>query len=109
MKQYVNRIFRLGSDESIVRHIWDICDTKLSLSNQWYTRKKHYDSKNYEIITTTVDYSEINDNIIEPPLYESPRNIKKRMKNTIKIDPIIQIPEKNDDEIVNNIIDLLTK
>ena len=84
MKQYINRIFRLGSDESIVRHIWDICDNKLSCNSQWYTRKKHYDSKNYDIITTNINYTDIQDDIEEAPFYESPRNTKKRNKPIVK-------------------------
>ena len=48
MKQYINRIFRLGSDATIKRHIWDICDMKTKLSNQWNTRKRYYKSKDYE-------------------------------------------------------------
>lgn len=50
MKQYINRIFRLGSDASIMRHIYDICDMKISLGGQWSTRKKYYLSKNYKIV-----------------------------------------------------------
>jgi hypothetical protein len=65
MKQYINRIFRLGSDITIQRHIWDICDMKLSLASQWYVRKKHYDSKGYEIVPKRVHYTEIEDEIIE--------------------------------------------
>lgn len=58
MKQYINRIFRLGSDETIERHIWDICDMKLKLSNQWSTRKKYYDSKEYTIVSEKIKYNE---------------------------------------------------
>lgn len=58
MKQYINRIFRLGSDATITRHIWDICDMKLKLSNQWNTRKKYYDSKGYTITSEKIKYNE---------------------------------------------------
>jgi hypothetical protein len=59
MKQYINRIFRLGSDTSIKRHIWDICDMKLKLSNQWSTRLEHYKSKDYTITTEKIKYSDV--------------------------------------------------
>jgi hypothetical protein len=58
MKQYINRIFRLGSDMTVTRHIWDICDMKLKLSNQWNVRKKYYDSKNYMIDSEKIKYNE---------------------------------------------------
>lgn len=58
MKQYIKRIFRLGSDASIVRHIYDIIDSKTVLKNQWYTRKKYYDSQNFEIEEDTDDINE---------------------------------------------------
>lgn len=59
MKQYINRIFRLGSDTSIKRHIYDICDMKLKLSNQWATRSIHYKSKNYSISAKKIKYSDV--------------------------------------------------
>lgn len=59
MKQYINRIFRLGSDTTIKRHIYDICDMKLKLSNQWSTRVQHYKSKNYPITTKKIKYSDV--------------------------------------------------
>ncbi len=59
MKQYINRIFRLGSDATIKRHIWDICDMKLKLSNQWSTRVAHYNSKKYTITTKKIKYSDV--------------------------------------------------
>ncbi len=59
MKQYINRIFRLGSDATITRHIWDICDMKLKLSNQWSHRVLHYKSKNYKIANTKIKYSDV--------------------------------------------------
>ena len=58
MKQYINRIFRLGSDATIQRHIWDICDMRINLSNQWSTRKIYYDTKNYKIVKSAVRYED---------------------------------------------------
>jgi len=65
MKQYINRIFRLGSDASIKRHIWDICDSKTKFNNLWRHRDAYYQTKNYNIIKTTIDYIEYNKDIIE--------------------------------------------
>jgi len=49
MKQYIKRIFRLGSDTTIKRHIYDIVDMKTTLKNQWYVRNKYYKDKNFDI------------------------------------------------------------
>lgn len=62
MAQYINRIFRLGSDQSIERHIWDICDMKISLASQWATRKMYYLDKGYPIIERKVSHTKNNDN-----------------------------------------------
>jgi hypothetical protein len=58
MKQYINRIFRLGSNATIKRHIWDICDMKTKLSNQWSVRNKYYTSKGYEITCQKAKYQD---------------------------------------------------
>lgn len=50
-EQYINRVFRLGSDSTITREIIDIVDMRLFIKNQWYKRKQHYNSKNYKINT----------------------------------------------------------
>ncbi len=49
MKQYINRIFRLSSDSSITRHIYDIVDSKTGVSKQWRSRKKYYDAREFTI------------------------------------------------------------
>jgi len=54
MKQYIGRIFRLGSDMNVTRHIWDICDENTMLSRQYYTRKKYYDEKGFSIETVSL-------------------------------------------------------
>lgn len=59
MKQYIKRIFRLGSDMSITRHIYDIVDMKTTLKNQWNVRKKYYNSQNFEIIDTKHDSNKL--------------------------------------------------
>ncbi len=59
MKQYINRIFRLGSDMKIRRHIYDICDMRLKFGRQWCTRKTYYTTKKYEIEETKIKYPDI--------------------------------------------------
>lgn len=59
MKQYIGRIFRLGSDATITRQIYDIVDMKISLKNQWSTRKKYYNENNFEINQTKILYSDL--------------------------------------------------
>jgi superfamily II DNA or RNA helicase len=46
-RQTINRIFRLGSDYSIVRQIVDIVDWKTSLKNQFYERDEYYKSQGF--------------------------------------------------------------
>ena len=48
-RQYINRIFRIGSDYNIKRIIIDIVDWSTVFKSQWYTRKKYYDEKQYPI------------------------------------------------------------
>lgn len=58
-KQYINRIFRLGSNYNIKRKIIDVVDWHTCAKSQWYIRKKYYLSKKYPIIETTISYSDI--------------------------------------------------
>lgn len=58
-KQYINRIFRLGSDHTITREIIDIVDWSTTLKSQWYWRKKYYVSKEYPIDVTDVKWNEL--------------------------------------------------
>lgn len=55
-KQYINRIFRLGSNYDITRKIVDIVDVMTPMKSQYYNRKKHYDDKKYPIIKDKVSY-----------------------------------------------------
>lgn len=59
MKQTIGRILRLGSDASINRLIYDICDMKLLLKNQWSVRNKYYKSKLFTIETIVKHYTDI--------------------------------------------------
>ena len=57
-KQYIGRIFRLGSDYSIVRKIIDIVDWDTTLKSQWYARKKFYIEKEYPITIKEIKWSD---------------------------------------------------
>lgn len=54
MKQYVGRIFRLGSDNTIQRQIYDIVDSCTTLKNQWSSRHRYYKACEYPV--EVVDY-----------------------------------------------------
>ncbi len=58
-RQTINRIFRLGSDYSIVRQIVDIVDWKTSLKNQWYERNEYYKSQNFTYETRIVTAEDV--------------------------------------------------
>jgi hypothetical protein len=72
MRQYINRIFRLGSDPTITREIWDICDMKTRIASQWRVRKLYYESKKYKIIERTVKYETIDTYITAPTSQPNP-------------------------------------
>jgi superfamily II DNA or RNA helicase len=50
MEQYIKRVFRLGSDESIERHIYDIVDYCTPLKSQWSSRGKYYKEEKFTIV-----------------------------------------------------------
>lgn len=54
MTQIINRVFRLGSDQSIKRIIIDIVDAKLPIKNQVRERVKAYQERGCEIIKSKV-------------------------------------------------------
>lgn len=58
-RQIINRIFRLGSDYSIVRQIVDIVDWNTPVKNQWYIRKKYYSSQAFTITPKEVKALEV--------------------------------------------------
>jgi superfamily II DNA or RNA helicase len=95
MKQYVGRIFRLGSDATVERHIYDICDMKLKCSNQWNTRKKYYDSKGYKVVTEKIKYNEweginIIDYIDELEINEDYTELKVKTIPNKKVNSIVE-------------------
>lgn len=59
MQQYVRRVFRLGSDTQVVRHIYDIVDCRLSLKSQWYSRAKYYKEAAMPIDTMEISDEQI--------------------------------------------------
>ena len=54
MKQIINRVFRLGSDQTIKRNIIDIVDEKFPIKGQVRERVKAYRERGCNIITTKV-------------------------------------------------------
>jgi superfamily II DNA or RNA helicase len=58
-RQYINRIFRLGSDYTSVRKIIDIVDWCTHMKAQYYHRKKYYDEKQYPIETKSIKWADI--------------------------------------------------
>lgn len=58
MKQIINRVFRLGSDQSIRRIIIDVCDAKLPIKGQQRDRMKAYQERGCEVVRSRVDASE---------------------------------------------------
>ena len=59
LKQYYNRIFRLGSDQSIKRHIWAIVDAKTVVGKQWAAHSKYCKEKEYEVKAQKVHYEDL--------------------------------------------------
>jgi superfamily II DNA or RNA helicase len=51
MKQIINRIFRLGSDQTIERQIIDIIDMKMPIKNQFRERVKAYTERGSNIVS----------------------------------------------------------
>ena len=58
-KQYINRIFRLGSNYNITRKIIDIVDVMTPMKSQYYNRKKHYDTKEYPIVKIKSNWDDL--------------------------------------------------
>lgn len=59
MTQIINRIFRLGSDQSQRRIIIDIVDNRTKIKNQYYKRKEAYIERECDIITSVIHYKDI--------------------------------------------------
>jgi superfamily II DNA or RNA helicase len=63
-RQYIGRIFRLGSNYDIVRKIIDIVDWATPLKSQWYQRKQYYEEKKFPIIEKKVKYTDLKSEMI---------------------------------------------
>jgi superfamily II DNA or RNA helicase len=63
-RQYIGRIFRLGSNYDIVRKIIDIVDCATPMKSQWYERKHYYDEKKFPITEKKVKYTELKSEMI---------------------------------------------
>jgi superfamily II DNA or RNA helicase len=64
-KQYIGRIFRLGSDYSITRQIIDIVDWKTPMKSQWYKRKKFYEEMDYPITESKIQHDHLEKEMVE--------------------------------------------
>jgi hypothetical protein len=82
MKQYVKRIFRLGSDASISRQIYDIVDMKITVKNQWSYRKAYYDSMGF---TIKQEKHYFKDYTIETKYIKKNKTAEKELKETKSI------------------------
>ena len=69
-EQTIKRIFRLGSDASIERQIIDIVDWKTPMKNQWYSRKKYFNSQDYPITQVVVNWGDLVEEVGELPSVE---------------------------------------
>lgn len=57
-RQFIGRIFRLGSNYDIERQIIDIVDVKISMKNQWQKRKEYYNEQNYTIVDRKISWKD---------------------------------------------------
>jgi len=58
-KQYIGRIFRIGSNFDSVRKVIDIIDYNTHMKSQYYIRKKYYDEKKYPITQQVIKWQDI--------------------------------------------------
>lgn len=68
-KQFVGRIFRLGSDYSITRKIYDIVDWNTHMKSQWYMRNRYYKEKGYPVSDEWHDWKDVKKEMIELGLH----------------------------------------
>jgi hypothetical protein len=69
-KQFAGRIFRLGSDYSITRKIYDVVDWRTHMKGQWYERNKYYKEKKYPVETEFIDWGDVKTEMVELGLYK---------------------------------------
>ena len=97
MKQYVKRIFRLGSDASISRQIYDIVDMKLTVKNQWSYRKAYYDSMGF---TTKQEKHYFKDYIVDTKYIKKNKTAEKELKEIKSIRDDVKSKDENDEKIM---------
>jgi superfamily II DNA or RNA helicase len=90
LKQYYNRIFRLGSDASIIREIYMIVDMKTLFARHWTYHKKYCNEMEYIINEEKIQYSKI-----KPVKMKPEWSILLRSNGKLKDDEI------DDDEFIN--------
>jgi len=81
-KQYIGRIFRIGSNYDSVRKIIDIIDYTTHMKSQYYLRKKYYDEKKYPITKVDIKWQEISDEMKKIKLEFSKLNPVKNIDST---------------------------
>jgi superfamily II DNA or RNA helicase len=64
-KQYIGRIFRLGSNYDSIREVIDLVDMSNYMKNQYYMRKKYYDNKKFPIKTRRVSWNILREEMIK--------------------------------------------
>lgn len=99
-KQYVGRIFRLGSNYNSVRKIIDIVDWNTPMKSQWYKRKTFYDEMEYPISVKEIEYNKLEDEMIKMGIlhYEDSASDNDIIEKTLQ--QLEKLIEKN------NILDL---
>ena len=105
-RQYVGRIFRLGSDYSITRKIYDIIDCFAHFPSQWYIRKKYYDEQKYSISYRNVNYKDILNEMLEMGILNTDDQSDEIAEETYQI-----IEENNnvENKSIDELIKLLEK
>ena len=98
MKQYIGRIFRLGSDNTIDRQIYDIVDMRTTLKNQFNTRNKYYKENKFKIIEYEHKFDD--KNLLS---YEVKEPVKEQVKDLVSVKELIKdlVPVK---ELIKDLV-----
>jgi len=107
-KQFIGRIFRLGSDYSIVRQIVDIVDWDSILKNSWQLRKRYYKDMGYPITELKIRYEELESEMVEMGILlqsdDDGNNINSIDKNLTELEEILgknKVLDLDDLELLN--------
>ena len=90
LKQYYNRIFRLGSDASIIREIYMIVDMKTLFARHWTYHKKYCNEMEYNINEEKIQYSKI-----------KPVKMKPEWSTLLKSNGKLKDDDIDEDEFIN--------